>query len=288
MVPAPDLAAWLRGASSTFITTLAGLAFETIPFLLMGTLLSSLIQSFVPDRALRRIFPKNRYLSMLVALFAGVFVPICECGTVPLARRLRQKGLPLSTAVAFLLAAPLANPMTDRLHLRRVQGHRLSRLRLRLGSASPRPSSSPSSWSSSRRSRPRIDIDARRGDTRRLDSGASRPRPFPRPRGCPRPGEIAGRSCRECEGDARACLLRLPRYGPLSDRRHFRRLSRQGPDSRRGRSSARSASPLRPRVPASARPISSRSAPPPTPSSRDRSSPPTPILQSSPSSCSAR
>ncbi len=42
----------------------------------------------------------------------GAFVPICECGTVPLARRLRQKGLPLSTAVAFLLAAPLANPMT--------------------------------------------------------------------------------------------------------------------------------------------------------------------------------
>jgi uncharacterized membrane protein YraQ (UPF0718 family) len=104
--------AWLRGASATFTTTLAGLAFETIPFLLMGTLLSSLIQSFVPDRALRRIFPRNRYLSILVALVVGVFVPICECGTVPLARRLRQKGLPLSTAAAFLLAAPLANPMT--------------------------------------------------------------------------------------------------------------------------------------------------------------------------------
>ena len=57
-------------------------------------------------------FPKNRYLSILVALVGGAFVPICECGTVPLARRLRQKGLPLSTAVAFLLAAPLANPMT--------------------------------------------------------------------------------------------------------------------------------------------------------------------------------
>ena len=112
MVPAPDLAAWLRGASATFVTTLAGLAFETIPFLLMGTLLSAIIQSFVPDRALRRIFPKNRYLSILAALVVGVFVPICECGTVPLARRLRQKGLPLSTAVAFLLAAPLANPMT--------------------------------------------------------------------------------------------------------------------------------------------------------------------------------
>jgi uncharacterized membrane protein YraQ (UPF0718 family) len=112
MIQAPEFAAWLRGATATFTTTLAGLAFETIPFLLMGTLLSSLIQAFVPDRALRKLFPGNHYLSMLVAIFAGVFVPICECGTVPLARRLRQKGLPLSTAIAFLLAAPLANPMT--------------------------------------------------------------------------------------------------------------------------------------------------------------------------------
>ncbi len=108
----PDFIPWLRAVSATFTTTLAGLAFETIPFLLMGTLLSALIQSFVPDRALRKLFPKNHYLSMLVALFLGAVVPICECGTVPLARRLRQKGLPLSTAAAFLLAAPLANPMT--------------------------------------------------------------------------------------------------------------------------------------------------------------------------------
>jgi len=108
----PDTVAWLRGASETFTTTLAGLAFETIPFLLMGTLLSATIQVFVPDQALKRLFPKNRYLSILVALLVGVFIPICECGTVPLARRLRQKGMPLSTAVAFLLAAPLVNPMT--------------------------------------------------------------------------------------------------------------------------------------------------------------------------------
>ena len=112
MMLSPDTAAWLRGASETFITTLAGLAFETIPFLLMGTLLSATIQAFVPDRALKRLFPKNPYLSILVALLVGVFIPICECGTVPLARRLRQKGMPLSTAIAFLLAAPLVNPMT--------------------------------------------------------------------------------------------------------------------------------------------------------------------------------
>lgn len=111
MIP-DQTVAWLRGAASVFTTTLTGLAFETIPFLLMGTLLSAVIRNFVPDRVLQRFFPRNRFLSILVALGVGVFVPICECGTVPLARRLRQKGLPLSTAAAFLLAAPLVNPMT--------------------------------------------------------------------------------------------------------------------------------------------------------------------------------
>jgi uncharacterized protein len=135
MMLSPDTAAWLKGATETFTTTLAGLAFETIPFLLMGTLLSASIQAFVPDRALRRLFPKNRYLSILVALVVGVCVPICECGTVPLARRLRQKGMPLSTAVAFLLASPLVNPMTilSTFVAFRGTGHPVFVMRLGLG-----------------------------------------------------------------------------------------------------------------------------------------------------------
>jgi uncharacterized membrane protein YraQ (UPF0718 family) len=107
-----EFSSWLWAAAGTFTTTIAGLAFETIPFLLMGTLLSAFIQVFVPDRALRKIFPRNHLASIGVALVIGAIVPICECGTVPLARRLRRKGLPLSTATAFLLAAPLVNPMT--------------------------------------------------------------------------------------------------------------------------------------------------------------------------------
>jgi uncharacterized protein len=138
MMLSTEAAAWLKAASGTFTGTLAGLAFETIPFLLMGTLLSALIQAFVPDRALKRLFPRNRYLSILVALFIGALVPICECGTVPLARRLRQKGLPLSTAAAFLLAAPLANPMTviSTFVAFRGTGHPMFIARLGLGLAS--------------------------------------------------------------------------------------------------------------------------------------------------------
>lgn len=51
-------------------------------------------------------------ISIIAGVFLGMLLPVCECGTVPVARSLRQKGLPLSTAAAFLLAAPLVNPIT--------------------------------------------------------------------------------------------------------------------------------------------------------------------------------
>jgi uncharacterized membrane protein YraQ (UPF0718 family) len=41
----------------------------------------------------------------------GLIFPVCECGVIPLTRRLYQKGLPLPTGVAFLLAAPVLNPI---------------------------------------------------------------------------------------------------------------------------------------------------------------------------------
>ena len=106
---------WLSGIGNgfpLFLSTFVGLAFETVPFLLIGTLLSSLIHVLVPNEVLRGIFPRSRSLSLLTGLCVGTLVPICECGTVPLARGLYEKGLPLSTAAAFLLAAPLVNPVT--------------------------------------------------------------------------------------------------------------------------------------------------------------------------------
>jgi uncharacterized membrane protein YraQ (UPF0718 family) len=40
-----------------------------------------------------------------------LFFPVCECGVVPLVRRLFRKGLPIPAGIAFLLAAPVINPI---------------------------------------------------------------------------------------------------------------------------------------------------------------------------------
>ena len=42
---------------------------------------------------------------------AGIAFPVCECGSVPVARRLVSKGLAPSAAVTFMLAAPILNPV---------------------------------------------------------------------------------------------------------------------------------------------------------------------------------
>ncbi len=38
-------------------------------------------------------------------------MPVCECGNVAVARRFLSKGVPISTCIAFLLAAPILNPV---------------------------------------------------------------------------------------------------------------------------------------------------------------------------------
>ena len=68
--------------------------FEGAPYILIGTLLSGLIDAFLPAKLLDRLLPRNRVFSTLIAGFLGLIFPVCECAVVPGIRRLVQKGLP--------------------------------------------------------------------------------------------------------------------------------------------------------------------------------------------------
>ena len=74
-------------------------------------MVSSLVHVYVREDALLRLVPKNPVLSLVPALGLGVLMPVCECGNVAVARRFLAKGVPVSTCVAFLLAAPILNPV---------------------------------------------------------------------------------------------------------------------------------------------------------------------------------
>ena len=108
--------AGLRGAKlgdqlSAFSTVFLGIFIEAAPFLLLGTLASGLAEVFVSPELLRRRIPSGALGGTLAGTALGFLFPVCECGTVPLARRLFRKGLPVSAGVAFLLAAPVVNPI---------------------------------------------------------------------------------------------------------------------------------------------------------------------------------
>ncbi len=96
---------------SNGLTLFFSLLVEAIPFLLIGVAFSSLLLFFVDERTLIKIMPKQPLWGALAGSLMGVFFPVCECGNVPVARRLLVQGAPSSVAVGFLLAAPTINPV---------------------------------------------------------------------------------------------------------------------------------------------------------------------------------
>jgi uncharacterized membrane protein YraQ (UPF0718 family) len=92
-------------------TLFLSLLVEAMPFLLLGVLFSSLLLLFVDERKLVEKMPKNPLLGALVGSMVGFLFPVCQCGNVPVARRLLMQGVPTPVAIGFLLAAPTINPI---------------------------------------------------------------------------------------------------------------------------------------------------------------------------------
>lgn len=96
---------------SVFATRFLGIFVEAVPFLLLGSITSGLIETFINSDDIMRFLPRNRLGAAVGGAFLGLVFPVCECGVVPVARRLFTKGTPVSMGVAFLLAAPFMNPI---------------------------------------------------------------------------------------------------------------------------------------------------------------------------------
>jgi uncharacterized membrane protein YraQ (UPF0718 family) len=95
----------------TFSTRFLGIFIEAVSFLLLGSLISGFIGAFISNDDLARLIPRKPIFAILVGSLLGFIFPVCECGVVPVTRRLYQKGLPVSVGITFLLAAPVMNPI---------------------------------------------------------------------------------------------------------------------------------------------------------------------------------
>jgi uncharacterized membrane protein YraQ (UPF0718 family) len=103
----PTEIAWLRNLFIVF----GSLLIEAMPFVAIGALASALIEVFVPASTFAKLASLPRAVQLPAAAMAGIAFPVCECGSVPVARRLARKGLSPAAAVTFMLAAPIVNPV---------------------------------------------------------------------------------------------------------------------------------------------------------------------------------
>ncbi|MNW55545.1 putative permease [compost metagenome] len=94
-----------------FRTSFLGILLEALPFVLVGAILSSLLHLYVSEEMLGKWIPRNPFIGIVFACLLGLVFPICECGMIPLIRRLIQKGMPVYIAVVFILSGPILNPV---------------------------------------------------------------------------------------------------------------------------------------------------------------------------------
>jgi uncharacterized membrane protein YraQ (UPF0718 family) len=95
----------------SFKTIFISIILEAIPFILIGVLVSSFIHIFISDKLIQRFIPRDPMLAILFACVLGILFPVCECGLIPIVRRLIKKGMPLYVGIIFIMVGPIINPI---------------------------------------------------------------------------------------------------------------------------------------------------------------------------------
>ncbi|MGL5245256.1 MAG: permease [Sarcina sp.] len=101
----------MGGVITKFIVVFSSIMLEALPFILIGAMLSALMEVFFTESFIHKVIPKNKILGSIQASLMGIVFPICECATVPITKGLIQKKVPLNVAITYMLAAPIVNPL---------------------------------------------------------------------------------------------------------------------------------------------------------------------------------
>lgn len=106
-----DIQNAFKTKAESFTLILWSILLEALPFVLIGTIISSLIQVFVTEETIIKVLPKNNFLRLVFASLIGLIFPVCECAIIPITRGLIKKGMPIGPAFAFMIATPIVNPV---------------------------------------------------------------------------------------------------------------------------------------------------------------------------------
>ncbi len=92
-----------------FVLNFVSILWEAFPFVVLGALIAGILEEMVPQQWITKLIPKQTFLAIGLGGILGLVFPMCECGIVPVMRRLLRKGLPLGTCVSYMLAGPIIN-----------------------------------------------------------------------------------------------------------------------------------------------------------------------------------
>ena len=93
------------------LTLAVSVLIESLPFVVLGVVLSIVVQVWVPPGVIERWMPRRAWARRAVLSLLGMVVPVCECGNVPFARGLLMRGFTVPETLTFLIAAPIVNPI---------------------------------------------------------------------------------------------------------------------------------------------------------------------------------
>lgn len=93
------------------LTLAISVLIESLPFVVLGVVLSIVVQVWIPPGAIERWMPRRAWARRMVLSLLGMVIPVCECGNVPFARGLLMRGFTVSETLTFLIAAPIVNPI---------------------------------------------------------------------------------------------------------------------------------------------------------------------------------
>lgn len=105
------LIGWLQANFNTVHILFFSIIVEALPFVLVGVLGAMLLEAFVTPEFIRRIIPKSWLPGMLISGLIGLVFPFCECGLVPIVKKLIEKGVPAHLGMVLLLTVPIVNPI---------------------------------------------------------------------------------------------------------------------------------------------------------------------------------
>ena len=92
-----------------FVITFTSILWEAFPFVVLGAIAAGILEEMVPQQFVAKLVPRNTVIAVGLGGLLGLVFPMCECGIVPVMRRLLRKGLPLGTCIAYMLAGPIIN-----------------------------------------------------------------------------------------------------------------------------------------------------------------------------------